>query len=148
MIYYSNNTQITIYWEGSLYFCLSIKWKYEEVWVDIYMSKYAVRALAKFNHPTHDKPQHSPHPWVSPVYGSRRQQSPTPTSTAPLINQAGTLRFQGIPDNFLYYGCSINPCILSALNEISPEQAKLTTNTAEKCDMLMNYLYTNPDAVI
>ena len=38
--------------------------------------------------------------------------------------------------------------ILTELNEITPAKAKPTTNTTRKCDMLMDYLHTNPDAVI
>ena len=55
---------------------------------------------------------------------------------------------QSISGNFLYYGRSVDPCILPTLNKISSEQAKPTTDTSEKCDMLMDYLHTNPNAAI
>jgi hypothetical protein len=49
---------------------------------------------------------------------------------------------------FLYSGQAVNPCILVALYEISTEQAKPTTDTRDKTDMLMDYLHTYPNAVI
>ena len=55
---------------------------------------------------------------------------------------------QGIASKFICYGRSFDPCILRALNEISSEQVKPKINTARKCDMLMEYLHTNLDAVI
>ena len=139
---------ITIDWTGSLYCGLTLKWNYAEGWVDIYMPEYVIRALTKFNHPAPTKPQHAPHAWVEPIYGLRRQQSPTTTTDAPLLDAKGTIHVQGIAGTFLFYGRAVDPCILPALNEIAAEQAKPTTDTAHKCDMLMDYLHTNPNAVI
>ncbi len=48
----------------------------------------------------------------------------------------------------MYYGRAVDPCILVALNEISTEQAKPTTDTRVKTDMLLDYLHTYPYAVI
>ena len=42
----------------------------------------------------------------------------------------------------------MDPCIPVALNEIYTKQAKPTTNTSNKTDMIMNYLHTYPNAVI
>ena len=55
---------------------------------------------------------------------------------------------QSISGTFLYYSRSADPCILPTLNDIASEQAKSTTDTSEKCDMLMDYLHTNPNAAI
>jgi hypothetical protein len=48
----------------------------------------------------------------------------------------------------MYYGRAVDPCIIFALNEISTEQAKPTTDTRDKTDMLMDYLHKYPNAVI
>jgi hypothetical protein len=77
-----------------------------------------------------------------------RPQSPTPISTAPLLDKQGNNRIQSISGTFLYYGRACNPCILPDLNEIASEQAKPTTDTIPKTDMLMDYLHTYPNAVI
>jgi len=48
----------------------------------------------------------------------------------------------------LYYGRAVDYTILPALNEISSTQAKPTTLTRDKTDMLLNYLSTNRNAVL
>jgi hypothetical protein len=48
----------------------------------------------------------------------------------------------------MYYDGAVDPCILVVLNEISSEQAKPTTATRGKTDMLMDYLHTYPNAAI
>ena len=65
-----------------------------------------------------------------------------------LLYKAGALQVQIILGTFLYYSRAIDPCILPVLNEIASKQSKPTTDTATKCDMLMDYLHTNPNAVI
>ena len=69
-------------------------------------------------------------------------------SSAPLFDEKYTKLLQSISGAFLYYGRGVDPCILNTLNEIASEQAKPTTDTSEKCDMLMDYLHTNPHAAI
>jgi hypothetical protein len=140
--------KLTIDWSGSLYCGLTLDWHYEEGYVDVSMPGYVKRALAKFNHPTPLKKQHAPHPWVAPVYGSSKPQNPTPESAAPLLDKDGTKRIQSISGTFLYYGRAVDPCILPALNEIASQQAKPTTDTIAITDMLMDYLYNYPDAII
>ena len=80
--------------------------------------------------------------WVTPVYGSRQQQTPNETSKTPLLDKDGTQRVQSIAKTFLHYGRAVEPCILPALNLIASEQAKPTTDTEIKCDMLMLTLTT------
>ena len=112
------------------------------------MPGYVIRALTKFIHPNPHKPQHAPHTWIEPTYGYRQRQPPTEQSSAPLLDEKETKRVQKISGTFLYYGRGVDPCILSTLNKIASEQAKPTTDTSEKCDILMDYLHTNPNAAI
>jgi hypothetical protein len=140
--------ELTIDWSGTLYCGLTLDWHYDEGYVDVSMPKYVARALAKFEHPAPLRAQHAPHKWVEPVYGSRQPQTPTPESIAPLLDKQGTTRIQAISGTFLYYGRACDPCILPALNEIAAEQAKPTTDTIAKTEMLMDYLHTYPHAVI
>ena len=112
------------------------------------MPGYENRALAKFKHPAPSKPQYALHSWVEPVYGSCRQQYPTIYSIDSNLYKEGTKRVQFIAGTFIYYGHSVDPCILLALNEISLEQLKPTTNTISKFYMLINYLHTYPDGII
>jgi hypothetical protein len=112
------------------------------------MPGYVECALTKFGHPAPTRPQHAPHKWIEPVYGSKQQQTPTKETSAPLLDPKGTLRVQSINGTFMYYRRAVDPCILVALNEIALEQAKATTDTQDKTSMIMDYLHTYPNAVI
>ena len=76
------NYELSIDWEGTLYCGLTLNWQYEKGYVDVSMPGYVERALTKFQHPAPLRPQHAPHKWIEPVYGSRKPQSPTPESAA------------------------------------------------------------------
>jgi hypothetical protein len=112
------------------------------------MPGYVPRALAKFNHPPPLRPQHAPHKWIEPVYGSKKPQNPAATSKAPSLDKNGIHRVQSISGTFLYYGRGCDPCIIPAINEIASEQAAPTTDTCETTHMLLDYLHTYPNAVL
>jgi hypothetical protein len=140
--------ELTIDWSGALYCGLTLDWHYDAGYVDVSMPGYVPRGLAKFNHPPPLRPQHAPHKWVEPIYGSKTPQNPTTASTAPYLDKQGIHRIQSISGTFLYYGRGCDPCILPALNEIASEQAAPTTNTLETTEMLMDYLHTYPNAIL
>ena len=103
-------------------------------------------STSKIKSPSSRKSLHAPHLWVIPVYISRQQQTPKGASKDPLLDKDGPQRIHSITIKFLHYGRAFNPCILPALIEISSKQDKTNTDRAIKCDMLMDYLHTNPDA--
>jgi hypothetical protein len=43
------------------------------------MHDYVPDTLARFQHPTPTKPQHSPHAWLKPVYDAAPQMTAPPT---------------------------------------------------------------------
>ena len=53
---------------------------------------------------------------------------------------------QKIVGKFFFYGRPIDSTILPALNDISTSQAAPTLNTAKKTNILMDFLYTSPNA--
>ena len=120
---------LAINWTGKLYCGLALDWHYDEGYVDISMPGYVTRALKKCNHPMPLRPQHAPHQWIKPAYGSHKPQSPTLDSKAQLLDKQGTTRIQAINGTFMYYGRACDPCILPALNEIASEQASPPTDT-------------------
>ena len=61
---------ITQDWNGSLYSGIKFEWDYKAGILDISMSGYVKEALKQFQHPTPRRPQHSPHQWKLPNYGS------------------------------------------------------------------------------
>jgi hypothetical protein len=140
--------ELTIDWAGTLYCGLTLDWHYDKGYVDVSMPDYVASALARFKHPKPTRPQHAPHLWSEPAYGSRKPQRPTLPSTAPPLDKHGTKRIQSVSGTFLYYGRACDPCILPALNELASEQASPTTDTLAKANMLMDYLSTNPNAII
>jgi hypothetical protein len=125
-----------------------LDWHYADGYVDISMPGYVTRALSKFQHQAPKRSQHAPQQLIEPVYGSKQQQKPTERTGAKILDATGTKRIQSVNGTFMYYGQAVDPCILVALNEISTEQAKPTTATRNKTDMLMDYLHTYPNAVI
>ena len=103
--------------------------------------------LESFQHPTPTRPQHSPHKWLAPTYGSKVQYSPN-ASTTPALDKHGITRVQSIAGTFLYIARDVNPAMLVALNEIGAEQDSLTNDTIQKTKMIMDYAAMQPDAVI
>ena len=55
---------------------------------------------------------------------------------------------QQIVGTFLYYGIVLDKNLLVGLNDIYLKQSKATDNTSKKTTKLLNYLATNPEAVI
>ena len=142
--------KLTIDWTGSLYCGLNLDWHYTaspKPYVEVSMDGYGERALKHFDHPAPDKPQHAPHAWIAPVYGRKTAQMPTPDPDEPTLDKKGSHRVQSVSGKFLYYS-NIDYCIKPALNEISSQQAKPTKQTTDKCNMLMDYIHTYPNAVL
>ena len=69
-------------------------------------------------------------------------------STAPLLPPDGKTRIQAIVGTFLYCSLGINSTILVTLNKIGGQQSTAITDTETKCAKLMDYLHTQPDAVV
>ena len=139
--------EVTTDWKGQLYIGMDLDWHYDKGYVDASMDGYARRALTKFDHKPPSRPQHAPHPYNAPIYGSKTPQKATVQAKATPLDAEGTRRIQAIAGTFLYYS-EIDPCIKPALNEISATQAKPTEDTKLKADMLMDYIHTYPDAVL
>ena len=137
---------ITKDWTGSSYLGLTLAWNYEAGYVDVSMPGYVSKALAKFQHTPPKVPQHAPHLWQKPTYGQKVQLATT--DETPLLDAKGTQCVQAISGTCLYYGHAVDSTILVALNKISNQQAKPTKLTAKACSMLLDYLYTHPDATI
>jgi hypothetical protein len=137
---------ITEDWTGSHYLGFQLDWNYAQGHVDISMPGYVSKALTTLRHPAPTRPQHSPHPWTAPVYGKKQQLAST--DLTPLLDKAGIHRVQQISGLFLYYSRSCDPTIVTALNEISSQQAAPTEKTKLACNMLLDYLSTHSDATI
>ena len=90
--------------------------------------------------------QHAPHKWSKPAYGKKLQYAP-PSDNSDSIAQKGITRSPSINRSFLYYGCAVDPTMLTTLNEIVTQKAKSTIATEQKAQiMLMDFLATYPNA--
>ena len=74
------------------------------------------------------KPQHASHPWTAPIYVKKTAQRPTATNTSPLCDNKWKQTVHSIAGTFFYYS-EIDPCIKTALNEISSRKSKPTQET-------------------
>jgi hypothetical protein len=72
---------VTMDWADSMYLTMTIGWEYINKTIDIAMSGYVVKALDRFQHNTVGHPQHSPHAWNKPQYGTHHQLTPQPYHT-------------------------------------------------------------------
>ena len=61
---------IFIDWTGFLFCVLNIAWDYAARTCDISTPNYLQTDLHKFQHPAPKRPQHAPHSWSKPNYGS------------------------------------------------------------------------------
>ena len=92
------------------------------------MPGYIEKVLQRYQHKIPQKPVYTPHTYTAPKYGQRLQMAPDPDTTNTLdLKQTRTI--QGIVGSLLYYSQSLDPTMLTALNEISAEQATPTENT-------------------
>jgi hypothetical protein len=133
-------------WDGSLFCSINIDWNYPKCTVTLNMPKYIPKALLKFQHPTPVSPQHQPYKHVPIQYGAKIQKVDINTSN-PLSPNA-IKRVQDIVGMLLYYGCAVNPTLLTALSSIATCQANGTTAVAKSCQQLLNYIETHPNAGI
>jgi hypothetical protein len=134
-------------WTASRYIGLTIGWNYHNRTADISMPGYVARALQRFEHPAPIKPEHSPHEWIAPLYGSRQQYAKT-LDTAPVVDAKTTTRIQQVLGTLLYYARAVDCSMLVAIGTLATQQAHATEHTVAALTQLLNYCATHPDATI
>lgn len=70
--------------------------------------------------PSH--PQHSPHAWIQPNYGTATQLT-APLDTSTLLPPASLTHLQEVISTLLYYARAIDSTMLNALGSIASAQA-------------------------
>jgi hypothetical protein len=111
------------------------------------MPDYIAKALLRFAHPTPSKPQHQPHPHTERTYGATIQYAKK-TDESPLLLAEGKTYIQQVLGVLLYYGRAVDATILVALSSIASMQAAPTELTMELIKTLLDYVATNPDAIL
>ena len=110
------------------------------------MPGYIEKALETYLAERPKRPQHAPHAWTAPSYGSKVQLTPLADDSEPL-DAGGLIRIQRIIGTLLFYGRAIDSTLLVALGTLSAAQSKGTAATAQAITQLLNYCATHPDAI-
>ncbi len=134
-------------WEAKLYCGLTLKWDYRNRIVDLSMPGYVAEALRRFLHPDPTRPQHSPHSWLKPNYGTRTQFA-TPDDDSPPMDAADTLRLQEVVGTLLYYARAIDLSMHDALGSLAAAQSESTQETMKALTHLLNYAASHPHVTI
>jgi hypothetical protein len=138
---------ITHDWSGTLYCGLTLKWDYDKRAVEVSMPGYVAKALSRFQTPVPTRPQHSPHAYVAPSYGTKVQLTAPIDDSEPLPASEIT-RLQEIIGVLLFYARAVDSTMLVALGTLASAQAKGTQATAQAATQLLNYCATHPDATL
>lgn len=137
--------EVTTDWTGSKYLGLTLSWDYIRRTVDISMPGYIQRLLERFTHPPPTRPQHSPHAWLAPSYGSQLTTAP---DESPLASPSQIKRLQQIIGCLLFYARMVDMTMLVAINTIASQQSKATESTVDATTHLLNYCATHPEATV
>jgi hypothetical protein len=139
--------ELTMDWDGNLYYGICLKWDYNVCTLDISMPGYILKQLQKYKHATPTKQQHCPYAPQSKQYGSKAQQ-PLPQDMSPLLSKDDIKQVQCVIGRILYYSRAVNLTVLMALSTIPSKQAYGTENAMLKMKQLLDYLATHPAATV
>ena len=138
--------EIDIDWKGELYCGVSLKWNYEERYVDSNMPGYAKKQLKKYNHVCKRK-VHTPLKPLPKKYGQAAQE-PMPVDDSKPLEKDDKKFIERVVGSFLFYGRAVDPLILHTMNTIANSQSKPTENTMEQTKHFLDYIDTYPDSTI
>jgi hypothetical protein len=134
-------------WDGKKYLSMDIDWDYEQRKVHVLMLEYVPKALMHFQHKAPSTPQHQLYPHIKPIYGTTCQYAEA-SNTSELLSKENKTYIQEVIDTFLYYARCVDSSMLPALGTLATQQAMPTKNTMKKIKQFLDYVSTNPDAVV
>ena len=137
--------ETTMDWSGSQYLGFTLDWNYNLRYVIVSMPGYILRALERFKHPFPTKPQHSPHDWIPPKYGSGAQLTDD-VDTSPSLGPTDIKHLQQVIGVLLYYARMLDNTMLTTLNTLASQQSKGTQATLDALVTVLNYAATHPEA--
>ena len=138
---------VSVDWSASLYCGITMKWDYQRRTCQISMPGYIAATLNKFKHIGPAQPQHSPHRFTAPQYGTKVQMT-DPPDTSPRLPDPAIQRIQQIVGTLLYYSRAVNNTLLVALSALASEQSVATERTNEAITQLLDYCHTHPNASV
>jgi hypothetical protein len=111
------------------------------------MTGYIEKTLIRFGHTPPNKPQLQPHPHTVPTYGATIQYAKHIDQSSKATEEQQQY-IQQVIGVLLYYGRSVDSTILVALSSLASAQAAPTEYTMELIKWLLDYIVTNPEAIL
>jgi hypothetical protein len=143
----SQDNTIDTDWEGTGYLGITLDWDYSQRKVHLSMPGYIENALIRFGHKKPDKPQMQPYPYTTPTYGATIQYAKA-VDTSPAVTKAEEKVIRQVIGVLLYYGRAVDSTIITGLSSLAAAQAKPTVQTLFLINRLLDYVATNPDAIL
>ena len=112
------------------------------------MPNYVHKQLLQYyRHEPPRQPQDCPYE-PNPIKYGKNSDNLYPEEESPFLGKANTKYIQQVVGSFLYYARAIDMTILMALSAIAAEQAKPTEKTMHRVRHLLDYMHSNPNAII
>ena len=111
------------------------------------MPKYVHKQLLRYAHRPQRRKQYCPFE-PNPIRYGKQSDKIVPEEESPELDKAGKTFVQQVVGSFLYYARAVDLTILHALSEIASQQSSPTEKTLQRVNQLLDYMHTNPRAVI
>ena len=134
-------------WTGGLYCGVTLDWHYEEGYLDISMPNYVAKQLARYNVLPPNRPQHCPYE-PNPINYGKKSDDIIHEKESPKLSKENKKYVQQVVGSFLFYARAIDMTILLALSAIAGDQASPTEATMKRVRQLLDYMSSNPHAII
>ena len=94
-----------------------------------------------------DKPQMQPYPHTTPTYGATVQYAKA-AGLSPVATKAEEKYIRQVIGVLLYYGQAVDATIITGLSSLAAAQTKPPAHTVFLIKWLLDYIATNPDAIL
>ena len=111
------------------------------------MPNYVHKTLVEYRHEMSKRAQYCPYAPPTERYGKDSNLT-IPEEIWPPVTEDEKKYVQRVVGSFLYYARAIDLTILHALSAIASEQAEPTKQTLARVQQLLDYMATNPNAVV
>ena len=111
------------------------------------MPNYVPKQLLTYGLPPPKRAQHTPFE-PRPINYGTKYDTIIHEDPGKLLGDADKKYIQQVLGRFLYYTWAIDMKVLLALNDIATQQAKPTKSTMKRVHQLLDYMATNPKAII
>ena len=138
---------VEVDWEGALYCGITLDWHYEDKYVDISMPNYVHKQIVRYRRKESNRKQYCPYE-PKPIQYGKKSDEIVQEKDSPPVSKADEKYIRQVVGSFLYYARAVDLTILAALSDIAAEQAQPTERTMKRVEQLLDYMHTNPNAVI